>query len=240
MKKTPTFPAVLLAAALACGPVILPAPQAAGAPAARRAYSTRFPLSENPVSEGGSWRCGKRAGLDWSDIETVPGRAFGLESGLSGYDDATALLAGDWAPDQEAQATVAQSKGQPNGRIYEEVALRLRSSLSPHSATGYEIDFRCTRAAGAYVEIVRWDGPLGKFTYLAHAEGARFGVGDADVIRATAVGNVITAFLNGVQVAQATDGTYAKGSPGPGIFLQGATGLNRDYGFSSFSASEIR
>jgi hypothetical protein len=59
-------------------------------------------------------------------------------------------------------------------------------------------------------------------------------------IKATAVGNVITAFLNGVRVAQATNGTYASGKPGMGVFLQGATGLNRDHGLSSFSASEIR
>jgi hypothetical protein len=42
----------------------------------------------------------------------------------------------------------------------EEVELRLRSSLSAHKATGYEIDFRCSKADKACSEIVRWNGPL--------------------------------------------------------------------------------
>jgi hypothetical protein len=203
-------------------------------------YTTHFPLAEKLLSEGGNWVCGKAFGLDWSDVETVPGRAFGLESGTGGYDDATALLKGPWGPDQTAEATVVQTKSQPSEKIFEELALRLRSSLSAHRATGYEINFRCSKTKNAYAEIVRWNGLLGKFTYLAHVDGAQYGVRNGDVIKATIVGNVITAYLNGVAVARATDSTYANGLPGIGIYLQGAGGLNRDYGFSSFTATDGR
>jgi len=201
-------------------------------------YTTNFPLTENPISESGNWENGKAIGLDWADAATFPGHAFGLESGTKGYDDAAALLTGRWGPDQTAQATVYSVK--QNDNIYEEVELRLRSSLSAHSATGYEILFRCSKTKNAYAEIVRWNGPLGSFTYLDRHRGAQFGVATGDVVKATIVGNVITAYINGVQVAQATDSTYPTGQPGVGFFLQGTTGVNRDYGFTSFTASDGR
>ena len=124
-------------------------------------------------------------------------------------------------------------------KVYEEVELRLRSSLLARQATGYEINFRCTKTAKAYAQIVRWDGRFGKFAYLTTQDGAKFGVADGDTVRATAVGNVITAYINGVQVLQATDNTYATGNPGMGFFLDGAqSGVNQDYGFSNFKASD--
>jgi hypothetical protein len=230
---------LLLAVSLAGIPEDLPNLRSAqaAAPAGRgRSYATNFPLDESRISEGGKWECGRSVGLDWTDVATIPGRAFGLESGAAGYDDATALLTGAWAPNQAAQATV-HSVNQSD-KVYEEVELRLRSSLSAHSATGYEINFRCLKTKGAYTEIVRWNGPLGSFSYLSHKDGAQYGVTEGDVVRATIVGNVITAYINGVQVAQATDGTYGTGRPGMGFFIQGAPVVNRDYGFTSFTAAD--
>jgi hypothetical protein len=201
-----------------------------------RTYSTKFPAAESPISEQGNWENGKAVGIDWADVGTAGGHVFGLESGTAGYDDSTALLTGAWGPDQTAQATVYSQH--PNDGVYEEVELRLRSSLSPHWASGYEILFRCSKTKDAYSEIVRWNGPLGSFSYLAHLEGAEYGVATGDVVKATIVGNVITSYINGVQVAQAVDNTFATGSPGIGFFLTGATGVNRDYGFTSFTASD--
>jgi hypothetical protein len=229
---------LFLAVSLGAIPENLPNLKASGetVPAASKAYATRFGLAENPISERGNWVGGKTAGIDWADIATVDGFAFGLESGTGGYDDSTALLAGSWRPNQTAEATVRTVN--QGGTVWEEVELRLRSSLSAHRATGYEINFRCLKTKDAYSEIVRWDGPLGKFTYLSHKDGAQYGVADGDVVKATIVGGVITAYINGVQVAQATDSTFATGSPGMGFFLQHRTGVNRDYGFTSFSASD--
>jgi hypothetical protein len=205
-----------------------------------RIYTTRFPLTENPLSEGGQWENGRADGLDWADVRTTAGFASGTESGTgqgaARYDDSTALLTGLWGPDQMAEATVRTVN--QNEKVFEEVELRLRSSLSPHQATGYEILFRCLKTDSAYAEIVRWNGPLGDFTYLNRARGSRYGVADGDVVKATIVGNVITAYINGEQILQATDDTYATGSPGIGFYLEGASGLNGDYGFTSFRASD--
>jgi len=199
-------------------------------------YTTNFPGTENPISERGKWVNGKDVGIDWANVATTPGLAYGTESGGSGYDDSTSVLTGTWGSNQMAEATV-HSVNQ-NDNAYEEVELRLRSSLSAHRSTGYEINFRCSKTAKAYTQIVRWNGPLGKFTYLASHEGPNNGVTNGDAVKATIVGNVITAYVNGVQVLQATDDTYATGSPGMGFFLQGAAGVNRDYGFTSFRASD--
>jgi hypothetical protein len=234
---------VLLAAVLLGAPGLLSLLRGSGNAAATPAaavkhwrYSTRFPLSENPISENGKWECGKTTGLDWADVASTGGHAYGLESGVTGYDDSTALLTGTWGPNQTAEATVYVSH--PTDKLYEEVELRLRSALSPHVATGYEILFRCLNSATAYQDIVRWDGPLAKFTYLSHKVGAEYGVADGDVVRATMVGNVITVYKNGVVLAQATDGTFTTGRPGIGLYLQGGKGTNRDYGFTSFSATD--
>jgi hypothetical protein len=240
LRKPPLVIPILLAAVLvgvlrsipfSHVPTVLAATAAAGA---RRAYTTGFPFTENPISERGEWSNGKSAALDWADVATAPGRAFGLESGSNGYDDSTALLTGNWEPDQTVQATVYTVN--QNDKIWEEVELRLRSGLSAHNASGYEINFRCLKTKDAYSEIVRWNGPLGSFTYLQQLKGAQFGVANGDVVKATIVGKVITTYINGVQIGQATDGTYATGQPGIGFFLQGVSGVNRDYGFTRFEA----
>jgi hypothetical protein len=200
-------------------------------------YTTKFPAAENPISENGNWLNGKADGLDWSNVATSVGLAHGTESGTVNYDDSTALLKGTWGADQTVQATVHTVNQSDN--VYEEVELRLRSSLSAHQATGYEINFRCSKTANAYTQIVRWNGPLGSFSYVASNGGSQYGVADGDVIKAMIVGNVITVYKNDVQVLQATDNTFSSGNPGIGFYLQGGnSSMNGDYGFTSFTATD--
>jgi hypothetical protein len=203
-----------------------------------RTYTTNFPLTENPLSEGGNWINGQTAGLDWKNFRTTAGFAFGTQNGSGGppYDDSTALLAGQWGPNQTAQATV-RTVNQQTGSIYQEVELRLRSTLSPHVNSGYEINFRCTHDGSQYQEIVRFNGPINSFTYLNRVTGGR-GLYDGDVIKASIIGNVITVYQNGIQVAQVSDSTFTSGSPGIGHWLRGPAETIDDYGFTSFSASD--
>jgi len=206
-------------------------------------FSTNFPRAENPISEGGRWLNGQTDGLDWTNVRTTPGFAFGTEIGGTRpepdeYDDSTALLAGTWGPNQTAQATVLSVNPNQDGKVWEEVELRLRSSLSPHNCTGYEIMFRCAKSPHAYCNIARWEGPLGKFTLLKKTEGAQYGVKNGDVVKASMIGNVLTVYINGVQMVQLTDDKFAGGNPGMGFFLAGATGVMGDYGFSNFMATD--
>jgi hypothetical protein len=206
-------------------------------------YSTNFPRAENPISEGGKWLNGQKDAVDWADVRTRPGLAFGLEIGGSRpepqkYDDATALLTGTWGPNQTVQATVHSVNQNLSDKVWEEVELRLRSTLTPHNATGYEVMFRCSKTPNAYCNIARWDGPLGKFAYLKNSGGSKYGVADGDVVKASMIGNVITVYINGKQMAQTSDNTFKSGNPGMGFFIDGATGENGNFGFSSFTATD--
>src|SRR5262245_4434564 len=40
-------------------------------------YSTTFPLTEDPISEGGSWTNGGATGLGWANVQTTPGLSIG-------------------------------------------------------------------------------------------------------------------------------------------------------------------
>jgi hypothetical protein len=209
---------------------------AAGAPG--RVYTTRFPLTENPISEAGSWINGQAVGLDWHDVSTTPGLAIGHQSGSS-YTDGTALLTDSWGATQTVEAVVHAVN--PKETCYQEVEMRLRSALTAHSCTGYEISFKATKSASAYLIIVRWNGKLGDFTYLKNSTGAEYGIAEGDTVKATIVGNVITAYINGAPVGTATDSTYATGNPGMGFNLEtgdaSCVGTNGDYGFTRFTAT---
>lgn len=211
-------------------------PVTSASPVTRRTYTTNFPLTENPISERGNWINGQAAGVDWANARTTPGFAFGTESGKVRYGDSAALLTGAWGPDQTAQGTVHTVN--QNDNIYEEVELRLRSSFSPHRATGYEVNFRCSKTPNAYTQIVRWNGRLGSFTILKAAQGSQFGVADGDVVKATISGNVITSYINGEQVLQTTDKTYGSGNPGIGFYLERTSGVNAAFGFTKFAATD--
>src|SRR5579871_1406578 len=68
-----------------------------------RTFSTRFAEIESPLSGNGAWLGGRTTGLDWSDVATLPGFAYGTESGTDGFDDSTALVGGVWGPNQQAE-----------------------------------------------------------------------------------------------------------------------------------------
>ena len=206
-------------------------------------YSTNFSRAESPLSDGGQWLNGKADGLDWTDVHTIPGFAFGTEIGGNRpapqkYDDTAAILKGTWGPNQTAQATVRAVNPNQDGKVYEEVELRLRSTITPHNSTGYEVMFRCTKIPRAYCNIARWEGPLGKFTMLKENWGSQYGVKTGDVVKASMIGNVLTVWINGVQVVQLTDDKFKSGNPGIGYYLEGATGVIGDYGFTNFMATD--
>jgi hypothetical protein len=197
---------------------------------AKRSYTTRFERNEDPISEGGMWVNGGNDGIDWHNVITKNGVAHGAVS-QGAYTDPTALLSGTWGKQQKVRARVF-SRNQTE-KHYQEVEIRLRSRLSPHRCTGYEVFWRCLKTAKAYVEIVRWNGRAGDWTSLKKLSGPQYGVKDGDLVEATIVGNVIKGYLNGVEVISVKDDTYIEGSPGMG-FNYGVGDSNSDFGFTSY------
>jgi hypothetical protein len=201
-------------------------------------FTTRFEGAENPLFEDGKWT---NRGVDWTHIQKESGIACGTQTGTNTgiykFNDSYAHLSG-FPPDQEAWGEAHIAK--PNPSCTQELEILLRWTSSAHRTTGYECFARCLSSSSSYVQIVRWDGPLGKFTYLADKRGTNYGLKNGDILKASIVGNVITVYLNGVEKARATDDTYRTGDPGIGEFLacdrgQGI-GSNSDFGFASFTA----
>jgi len=204
-------------------------------------YSTTFDGDEDPLSEGGRW---SNNGLDWTRIRKQGGIACGTQTGtnqgIHRYDDSYSHLSG-FPPDQEAWAQVQIAKPDPS--CHQELEILLRWTSSAHSTTGYECFARCVNGDSSYLQIVRWEGPLGKFTYLADKRGADYGLKNGDILKASIVGNVIKVYINGVEKAQVKDDTHKTGNPGVGAFLScdGGQGIgsNTDFGFRSFAAQGI-
>jgi hypothetical protein len=161
---------------------------------------------------------------------TMPGNA----SGNAGYADSTAILAGVWGPDQTVQATVVSNNPSTSSSVFTEVELRLRTTIAQNSITGYECNASVS-GANFYMQIVRWNGPIGSWTEL---DGRTIKVKNGDVIKATAQGSTITIYLNNAAQFSVTDSTFPTGNPGVGFYLQGATGINANYGLTNFSASD--
>lgn len=190
-------------------------------------YTTSFPLSENPIAENGNWLNGHASGLDWQNCATTTNFAFGTQDGSGGYDDSTCIVNGQWSPVQTAMGTVHVT----NQTAFQEVEVRLHTTITPHSISGYEINLSV--GDNRYAQIVRWNGPLNDFTYL---NGITTGpIHNGDVLKATIDANgMITVYINGVEMMTAVDTTFPTGSPGMGFYSSGGT--NTNFGFSSFTA----
>ena len=195
-------------------------------------FSTNFDLTELPLSEAGVW---KNAGLDWTFVATAGGYAFGTQTGNDGYNDSYAHLSG-FPPNQSASAVIHLESGIT--AAYTEVEILLRWSDSAHNAIGYE----CNLAHdGSYAQIIRWPGKLGTglndFAFIG-AGSAPNGVHDGDVFSAQVIGTTITSYLNGKQLATATDSAVMSGDPGIGFYWQGQAG-SKSYSFTSFTAKAL-
>lgn len=219
-----------------------------------RSYRTCFERDEVPLSEDGAWVNGKRDGVEWADVWVRNRIAYGAPTRMAvaerrveqgnlpiegdagdapegDYDDPTAVLKGDWGRNQFAKATVFSRN--PTDKYFQEVELRLRSSMSERHCTGYEVFFRCLKTNAGYAEIARWNGGVGDFTSLKKLSGAEYGVQDGDIIEASVVGSRIAGFINGREVISVTDAMFTSGSPGIG-FNFGVGDTNVDHGLTAF------
>lgn len=223
-------------------------------------YSTTFPRTENPISEGGRWVGGSSAGASvraggsiwrrgrlWGDVQTTSGLAYGVDEPTK-YGDPTAILTGTWGSTQTVTATVKINKT-PMGNCCHEVELRLRTTISSFSITGYEA-YCSVMPSRPYCHIARWNGPNGSYWNFETGSNEMYLV-DGDVVKATATGTnptVITLYKNGAPILQATDsgaagggfgafGPWTSGNPGIGFYDDHDSNW-KDFGFAAFSATD--
>jgi hypothetical protein len=113
------------------------------------------------------------------------------------------------------------------------VQIRLRHNMRPNFCNGYEVFFRVLDSDAGYAEIVRWNGPVGGFTSLKKLVGKPYGVKNGDIIEASVVGDVITGYLNGIEMISVVDDKIKSGAPGIG-FNFGVADTNADHGVTHF------
>jgi hypothetical protein len=225
-------------------------------------YSTSFPATENPISQGGKWISGSAAGTGcfqagvqcWGDVRTTggtPGLAFGTSvtgtCGTTNCNDSVAVLSGPWPSNQQACATVGliSSNRDAGAREFE---MRLRVTISSQNINGYEINYGEGTILGStlYGGIVRWNGPQSNFTPLASFSNPQGGsilpLQVGDVFCATATGSTLSATVtrSGTQIATVTttDSTFTGGSMGIGFF-DSFNANDNSFGFSNFSTTTV-
>jgi len=214
-------------------------------------YSTSFPLTENPISEGRKWVGGQSSGGNlWGDVRTGSGMAYGV-SEPTRYGDPTAILKGHWIADQQAEVTVRINRT-PTVCCHE-IEVRLRVAIAKNKITGYEV--YCSVVPGSrYCHIARWSGPNGLYCNIEPSSPSIYLV-NGDVLRGTVTGSnpaLITAYLNGQQIMQVPDngneggegtdcGTrrpvFTAGAPGLGFYDNQNDSKWNDFGVSKFRAN---
>jgi hypothetical protein len=197
-------------------------------------------VSENPINEGGKWINGGAVGLNWRNVQTVPGKAYA--SGIStGYDDSIAVLNTTFAANQYAQGTVYKAAGYVPPVGAHEIELLLRFQVTAGNARGYEVLW----ASDGGLVLVRWNGALDSYDPFPPAN---IGVAvDGDVLRVEMVGTTSADFAtrifkNGVLMHTFTENPgsniWTTGQPGMGFWpTPGATVQN--YGWKSFQAGSL-
>lgn len=204
-------------------------------------FPTTFPLTQNPISQGGIWLGGGTDGLDWHNQRTTTGKCYGdsfsHDGGVSDYDDNLAILKTSYrtfANNQFAEAITYRAPAYTPGTNHE-TELLLRFAITANSATGYEMLW----SHDGWLVIVRWNGPLGNFTQLASTGAPIAGDAvDGDVIKFTVVGITLKGYKNGVEILSVDDATYASGQPGHGSWARtGATLAN--LGWKQWNAGDL-
>jgi len=196
-------------------------------------YTTSFPLSEKPISEGGVWG---RAANAWQQAETIGGLAIS-----AGYteseDDGYSTIQNFPDNNYEVIATVNADPVQSGGET--EILLRVTDTAT--SVKAYECLYG--NKSGGWA-IVRWNGPKSNITFLG--SGTAPSAPNNAQIKCSIVGSTLTfawrasASGNWTTLKTLTDGTHATGKPGMAFYTHQAEGNRLSVGFRSFTVNSLQ
>jgi hypothetical protein len=215
-------------------------------PAAVVSYSTSFPLSETPLSEGGVWT---NSGLGQTNVVSAAGEAYGTSSAAGGgaTADSAAILSGSWPANMSVSTVLKKVSGTVD---FQEVEMLFRCAAGSTALRGYECFLE---QRGQYLSLVKRLGTNGgvegvDYIFLVDVFPVT-SPNDGDEFKATIQGNVFTAYLagsliwthditkdkNGTAVSTYNDGSVGIGFDGPG----GGGYADSKWGFKSFTASTL-
>lgn len=217
-------------------------------------FSTTFPATENPISQGGIWTIGtEQAGAGASGPQTTGGSpGYCYAPAADGIDYAATLQSlGISTTKHYAQVTIKRTGGY-TAPDTQEVELLIGATLGSGVAAAYEM---ALWFAGSTLQPVRWNATpgsfdVGVFTDLTSSAGLPGWPGslvDGDVVRAefdsTSGSPVITVYVNGtarIKMSDTTAGKITSGSPGFGFFVRSGTGLDMTgYCIKGFAAGSL-
>lgn len=214
-----------------------------------KSYSTNFPLTENPLSEGGLWIPGTvfaQGAATKGAPQTASGHAYSTMVSFDGtnFDDSIACLSG-FGANHEVTCTVANA----GGATGLEVEILLRSDITSAHIFQYELD--CVFNLGG-IHLVRWDmtaGSPNSFTSLRAGQSNEAPLADGDQVYGSIVGTVVTckykpfggSFTTLFTYDTAGDTTkYSTGNPGIGFWNETGSATNQPkLAFSSFAANTL-
>lgn len=203
-----------------------------------KSYSTNFPLTENPISEGAVWVSGGISSPR-TNVQTANNHAYATMSSFDGtnFDDSIAVLAQGYSANQSCQGTIWNT-GAINGQ---EVELVLRGNIAATSNTGYEVDLVIQ---GGTAALVSWNGPANIFTQLVANTATNVSLNDGDVWLAQMIGPLITVKCNtNIVFTYDTSGDAFRilsGSPGMGFWNQtGSSANSPNFGWKHWQATEL-
>lgn len=182
-------------------------------------YSTAFPLTENPISEGGRWRVGGVTGF-YRSPQTTPGLCFGNGTSAD-FDDCLGQLQTPFLNANYSISVVIHKTGGYTAPDSHEVGIYGRLIIGASLVRGYEVLIGFT--SGEF-QVVKWLGisqASDNFTVMS-TSGTPAAVNDGDVFRADFIGNVITVYRNGSLFNTTTDSSspWLDGNPGMGFFIR--------------------
>lgn len=196
-------------------------------------YTTTFPLTENPISESGTWI---HQSVGNKTIQTTGGNAV-LVAATDNTDDGYAYI---------STATFNKTNYRIDATIFKsstgarEIALSLRMGDASDRVFGYECLINVDNNS---VQIMRWNnvaGPPINFTDIGTSY-VPTAVNDGDVIRATAIGSSLAFYhqpggAGGFnQIAVATDSTFQTGQPGFSAFMATGFGTLGTWGLKDYT-----
>lgn len=201
-------------------------------------YFTNFPLTENPINQGGMFRVGDFTGF-YKNPRSTPGKCFAADFVGAGFDDCIAHLINHAVPvNHRVTATIFRSVGY-NPSDSHEVGLYLRMQIGVGAGSVYVRGYEFLFAAGGSFQIFRWEGTTHEsenFTELTVTGAGPGTLANGDVISVQAIGSAFQVFKNGVQVATATDSTWTDGNPGMGFFVRAGDTTKENYCTTTWAA----
>lgn len=209
-------------------------------------YFTAFPLTEDPISEGGRWNNQGAATGGWTVVQTTPGLAFSTNT-LGGTADSYAYLTG-FGNDYQITATTFRDPSVVDGQDFEN-ELHIRMTDNATNVFTYEF-LTSPSVGGAGYQFVKWEGPNGSFTDLTSNvtdSGLAHGTPqNGDVYSIRVQGKNVIAWVNRQKMftyvlgsgALETSSPYTTGNPGLGFDL--TAGLTTSlYGWSNIEVTAI-